>query len=283
MLRLGRVAVHRSRFPVTRSPDSARQGSRQSLGRLLGTTHGELDLLVNLAGQAPGLILRPHQVRFLPDARGRPVPSQRWCVSQCFDRAGEQQHRPIGNLHARRPRSRWPAYPAFPDGRIPLGRRGRIGAEGGECRANRIGWCLTWRVAGIRLGILGKGDTHVRLKAWRAVPDQIPPINIRPQQPSRWVRVGSGPYLRHAHQCGAAHPPGQLHFMPRSAVGCRRSPGRGVSHVSRRRTQHHASHCRIKPYIDQAARCARRGRPLRRPPALGGPGRRAPALTPSRR
>jgi hypothetical protein len=47
---LGRVAVHRSRFPVPHSPDSARQGSSQSLGRLPGTTDGELDLLVDLTG-----------------------------------------------------------------------------------------------------------------------------------------------------------------------------------------------------------------------------------------
>ena len=67
------------------------QGSGQTLGRLPGTIHGELDLL---AGQAPGLILRPHQVRFLSGACGRPIPSQSWCVSECFDRAGEQQHRP---------------------------------------------------------------------------------------------------------------------------------------------------------------------------------------------
>ena len=68
MLALGRVAVQRSRFPVAHSSDSARQGSGQSLGRVAGTTHSELDLLVDLAGQAPGLILRPHEVRFLCDA-----------------------------------------------------------------------------------------------------------------------------------------------------------------------------------------------------------------------
>jgi len=50
MLGLGRVAVHRSRFPVPHSPDSAWQGSSQSLGRLPGTTDGELDLLVDLTG-----------------------------------------------------------------------------------------------------------------------------------------------------------------------------------------------------------------------------------------
>ena len=64
MIGLGRVAVHRSRFPVTHSSNSAWQGSSQSLGRLPGTTYGELDLLVDVASQTPGLILRPHEVRF---------------------------------------------------------------------------------------------------------------------------------------------------------------------------------------------------------------------------
>ena len=50
MLSLGRVAVDRSRFPEVHSPNSARQGSSQSLGRLPGTTDGELDLLVDLTG-----------------------------------------------------------------------------------------------------------------------------------------------------------------------------------------------------------------------------------------
>ena len=126
MLGLGRVAVHRSRFPITHSSNSARQGSGQSLGRLHGTTHGEFDLLVDLAGQTPGLILRPREVRFLFDACHRPVPSQGWCVSECFDRAGEEQHHSMRNLHSRRLRSRRPAYPALPYCRIPVGRRGRV-------------------------------------------------------------------------------------------------------------------------------------------------------------
>jgi hypothetical protein len=129
MLGLGRVAVQRSRFPVTHPPDSARQGSRQSLGRLPRTTHGELDLLVNLAGQAPGLILRPHQVRVLKDARCGPVPGHSRCVSECLDRAGEQQHHPMGDLHPRRLRRQRRACPALPDCRIPLGWRGRVCAE----------------------------------------------------------------------------------------------------------------------------------------------------------
>ena len=78
MLGLGRVAVQRSWFPVMRSPDGARQGSGQSLARLRRTADGELDLLVDLAGQAPGLILWPYQVRCRFAARQRAVPSQSW-------------------------------------------------------------------------------------------------------------------------------------------------------------------------------------------------------------
>src|SRR5262249_25086683 len=89
MLALGRVAVHGSPFPVPHSPDSAGQSSGQSLGGLPGTTHGELDLFVDLAGQAPRFILRPHEMRFLCEACRNPVPSQSWCVSECFDGAGE--------------------------------------------------------------------------------------------------------------------------------------------------------------------------------------------------
>jgi GTP-binding protein len=48
------------------------------------------------------------------------------------------------------------------------------------------------------ISILGKGDTHVHVEAWWAVPNKIPPINIRPKQPLRCVRVCSGSYLRHA-------------------------------------------------------------------------------------
>ena len=201
------------------SPYSAGQGSGQSLGRLRGTTHRELDLLVDLAGQAPGLILRPHEVRFLKDLCRRAVPSQSGCVSECFDRAGEQQHRPVRDLHPRRLRSRRRrAYPALPYRRIPLGSRGRVGGEGREGCAKDIGRWLAWRVIGIRLGILGKCDTHIHVKAWWAVTDKIPPINIGSQQPSRRVRVCSGPYLRHSHQSGATHPPVTV------VLGCRRSP-----------------------------------------------------------
>lgn len=202
MLELGRIAVHRSRFPVTHSPNSARQGSGQSLGRLPGTAHGELDLLVDLTGQTPGLILRPHQVRFLRAFR-RPAPGQCWCVAECVDRAGEQQHYPIWNLHSRRLRDRDPARPALPYGRIPLRGRRRVRAESRERCLDGIDRCFARRVAGIRPGIVEKGDTHIHVEAWWAVPNKIPPVNISSQQPARCVGLCSGPYLRHPHQSGA--------------------------------------------------------------------------------
>ena len=65
---LGRVAVKGSRLSVADSSNTARKGSSQSLGRVAGTTHGELDLLLDIAGHTPGMILRPHEVRFLCDA-----------------------------------------------------------------------------------------------------------------------------------------------------------------------------------------------------------------------
>ena len=99
MLALGGVAVQRCRFPVVDPSDRTGQGSIQSLGRVEGATHGELDLLVDLAGQAPGLILGPHEVRFLIALRGA-VLRQSGCVSECSDRAGEQQHHSLRNLHS---------------------------------------------------------------------------------------------------------------------------------------------------------------------------------------
>jgi hypothetical protein len=116
VLALVPLAVQGSRLPVAHSSNSTRQGSSQSLGRVDGASHGELDLLVDLAGQAPGLILGPHEVRFLIAALRGTVPSQSWCVSECFDRAGEQQHGSIGNLHPRRLRSqiRGPSPPRSP-------------------------------------------------------------------------------------------------------------------------------------------------------------------------
>ncbi len=193
MLALGAVAVQRCRFPVVHSSDSTGHGPSQSLGRVDRASHGELDLLVDLACQAPGMILGPHEVRFLIAVLRRAVPSQSWCVSEYSERAGEQQHGSIGNLHSRRLRSRIRA-PALPDRRIPGGRRRRAGGESRQCYAK--GRLFSCRVETIR--ILGNGDTHIHVEAWWAVPNKIPPINISPQQPPRCIRVCSGPKLRHA-------------------------------------------------------------------------------------
>ena len=214
MLALGGVAVQRCRFPVVHPSDSTGQGSSQSLGSVDGASHAELDLLVDLAGQAPGLILGSHEVRFLIAALRGAVPSQSWCVPESFNGAGEQQHRSIGNLHSGRPRSPLRA-PALPDRRIPGGRRGRVGGESRECYAK--GRLFSWRVNTIR--ILGKGDTHIHIEAWWAVPNKIPPINISPQQPPRGIRVCSAPNLRHCHQSAAtARSQPTALSMPRSAL-----------------------------------------------------------------
>src|SRR5262249_44781733 len=45
-----------------------RAGPGPNPGTPPGTTDGELDLLVDLPGQAPGLGLRPHEVRFLSES-----------------------------------------------------------------------------------------------------------------------------------------------------------------------------------------------------------------------
>src|SRR6266516_5270373 len=195
MLALGGAAVQRCRFPVVHPSDSTGQGSSQSLGRVEGASHGELALLVDLAGQAPGLILGPYEVRFLIALRGA-VPSQSWCASEYSDRTGEEQHRSMRNLHSWRRRSRVPAYPALPYRRIPAGRRGRVGGESRECYAK--GRLFSCRIDTIR--VLGKGDTRIHVEAWWAVPNKVPPINISPQQPPRCIRVCSGPNHRHRHQ-----------------------------------------------------------------------------------
>jgi hypothetical protein len=65
---LGGVAVQPGRVSVVNP--STGQGSSQSLGGVDGASHGELDFLVHLAGQAPGLILGPHEVRLLIALRG---------------------------------------------------------------------------------------------------------------------------------------------------------------------------------------------------------------------
>lgn len=194
------IAVQRCRLPVVHRADGTGQGSGQSSGRVDGAAHGELDLLVDLAGQAPGLVLGPHEVRFLIALRAA-VPSQSGRVSEYSDRAGEQQHRSMRNVHSRRSRGRVPACPALPYRRIPTGGRGGVGREGRECYAK--GRLFSCEVDTIR--ILGKGDTHVHVEAWRAVPHKVPPINISPQQPQRCIRVCSGPDPRHRHQSAATH------------------------------------------------------------------------------
>jgi hypothetical protein len=195
---LGAVAVQRCLFPVMHSSDSTGQGSSQPLEGIDGASHGEFDLLVDFAGQAPGLILGPHQVRFLIALRGA-VPSQGWCVSEYSDRAGEQQHRSMRDLHARRLRSRVPACPALPYRRIPDVRRGRMRGESRERYPE--GRLFSCRVDTIL--IRGKGDTHIRVEAWWAIPHKIAPIDVRPQQPSRCIGICSGPDLRHCHQSAA--------------------------------------------------------------------------------
>jgi hypothetical protein len=73
-------------------------------------------------------------------------------------------------------------------------------------RESRVphGRLFSCRIDTIR--ILGKGDTHIHVEARWAVPNQVPPINISPQQPPRCIRVCSGPNLRHRHQSAATHP-----------------------------------------------------------------------------
>jgi len=60
--------------------------------RIEGAAQGELDLLVDLAGQAPGLILGPDVVRLCLEALRRAVPDERWRVSELVDAAGEEEH-----------------------------------------------------------------------------------------------------------------------------------------------------------------------------------------------
>jgi hypothetical protein len=203
---LGGIAVQRCRVPVVNPSDSTGQGSSQSSGCVDGTSHGELDFLVDLASQAPGLILGPHEVRFLIVLR-RAVPGQGWRVSEYSDRSGEQQHRSMRDRHSWRFGRRFPA-PALPDRRVCAGGRGRVGSEGRECLAKgRIFSCDT-------ITILGKGDAHIHVEARWAVANKIPPINIRPEQPLRCVRVCSGLYPRHAFSLA-------LHRAAANALTCR--------------------------------------------------------------
>jgi hypothetical protein len=81
-----------------------------------------------------------------------------------------------------------PRLSSPPCRRIPTGRRGRVGGESRECYAK--GRLFSCRVDTIR--VLGKGDTHIHVEAWWAVPNKVPPINISPQQPPRRIRVAAG-------------------------------------------------------------------------------------------
>ena len=194
MLGLQLVAVQRSRFPVGGASNRAGQCCDQSLSGVAGATRGELDLLVDLAGQTPGLIFGPHQVRLLIAALRGSIPSQRWCVSEYLNGSGEQQHGAMRNRHPWRLRKRVPGMPALPGRRVPTRRRGRVPSEGRER-------CAKSRIFSSRLdiiGILGKRDAHVDLEPGWAVTNQIPPTNLSAEQPLRCVRVCGRRHLRHA-------------------------------------------------------------------------------------
>jgi hypothetical protein len=126
------VAVQRSRFPIGGASNRAGECCGQSLSGVAGATRGELDLLVDLAGQAPGPIFGPHRVRLLIAALRGSIPSQRWCVSEDLNGSGEQQRRPMRNRHPWRLRKRVRRMPALPDRRVPIGRRGRVPSQGRE-------------------------------------------------------------------------------------------------------------------------------------------------------
>ena len=55
----------------------------------------------------------------------------------------------------------------------------------------------------------------------------------------------------------------RLSLLPRSTLGCRRSVGGRLSHVSRRRTSSYAVRCRINPYLDQGRACGAPAVPAR--------------------
>ena len=97
-------------------------------------------------------------------------------------------------------RSRVRARPALPDRRVSARRRGRVCSESRECCAK--GGLFSSLVDATR--IMGKGDTRIHIEAWWAVANEIPPISMRPEQPSRCVRVCSGSDLRHV--CSLAQP-----------------------------------------------------------------------------
>ena len=188
------VAVHRCRIPVMNPSDGTRKCSRERLGRVVGTAHRELDLLIDLAGQAPNPVLWPHQVRLLIHPPGA-VPSQGRCVSEHFDRSSEQQHGSVGDEHARSGRSREPALPAFPDRRIRSKRRGGVAGERPECqpKAKFFAWLIG------TVGILVEGDAQVHVEAGWAVSNEVPPVDVGPEQPFARFGTCRWPYARHLH------------------------------------------------------------------------------------
>jgi hypothetical protein len=159
------VTVHGCRIPVVHLANGAWKCAGQGLGGVAGASHGELDLLVDLAGQTPSLILRPHEVGLLSITCRRAVPSQLGCVSQRFDTAGEEQHFSVGNIYARRQLYRRLAAPAFPYRRVSAVRGGRMRSERHQCCANGIN-PIAWRDVRV-----WKRDAHVHIKARWAVPN----------------------------------------------------------------------------------------------------------------
>jgi hypothetical protein len=195
------VAIERRWFAVAHPSNRTRQCSSQRLGRRVGATDGELDLLVDLAGEAPRLILGPHEVRVLIGGFCCAVPGQGGGVSKCADVAREEQHCSIGDVHPWRLRSRLPS-PAFPDSGVPLGARRGEFHKRRESDANGIGFILP---SDPNLGIQ-EADAHIDIETWWAVANQIPPINVRTKQPPGWVRRGGRSHVRHAFSL-AGKPP----------------------------------------------------------------------------
>src|SRR4051812_33301157 len=183
------VAVHRSPLPVLHLSHGARQGQGQASGCGAGAAHAELDLLVHLAGQAPRLVLGPHEVGLLGHALRYAVPGQGRCVSEHADGAGEEEHLPMGDVHPRSLRGWRSGAPALPDGCVPAVGGGGEAGERHERLADGVEAYVVIRRT--------ECDAHVRREARRAVPHKVPPVDLSPQQPTGRIRVRGGPYLRH--------------------------------------------------------------------------------------
>ena len=153
------------------------------MGRRLGAADSELDLLVDLAGEAPRLILRPYEVRVLIGGVCSAVPGQGRGVPQCADVSGEEQHCSIRNAHPWSLRIRF-ASPAFPDSGEPLiGRRGEP-RKRRESYADSIGFVLPDPNLGIR-----EADTHVDIETWWTVTNQRDRDGRSVDEPLRLVRL----------------------------------------------------------------------------------------------